>query len=83
VSGPAAPRHQTLRALVDWSYELLFDDERRALAAVSVFRGRFGIADAEAVCVALASSATTSWTSSDDWRPSRWSSRTGDRCGCS
>ena len=49
----AAPRHQTLRALVDWSYELLFDDERRALAAVSVFRGQFSIADAEAVCLAV------------------------------
>ena len=49
----AAPRHQTLRALVDWSYELLFDDERRALAALSVFRNRFAMADAEAVCVAV------------------------------
>ena len=39
----AAPRHQTLRALVDWSYELLFDDERRALAALSVFRNRFSM----------------------------------------
>ena len=49
----AVPRHQTLRALVDWSYELLFDDERRALAALSVFRNRFSMADAEAVCTAV------------------------------
>jgi predicted ATPase/DNA-binding SARP family transcriptional activator len=49
----AAPRHQTLRALVDWSYELLFDDERRALAALSVFRNRFTMDDAEAICTAV------------------------------
>ena len=49
----AVPRHQTLRALVDWSYELLFDDERRALAALSVFRNRFTMDDAEAVCIAV------------------------------
>jgi predicted ATPase/DNA-binding SARP family transcriptional activator len=49
----AVPRHQTLRALVDWSYELLFDDERRALAALSVFRNRFTMDDAEAVCSAV------------------------------
>ena len=49
----AAPRHQTLRALVDWSYELLFDDERRALAALSVFRNGFAMEDAEAVCTAV------------------------------
>jgi predicted ATPase/DNA-binding SARP family transcriptional activator len=49
----AVPRHQTLRALVDWSYELLFDDEQRALAALSVFRNRFTMDDAEAVCSAV------------------------------
>ena len=49
----AVPRHQTLRALVDWSYELLFEDERRALAALSVFRSRFTMDDAEAVCTAV------------------------------
>jgi predicted ATPase/Flp pilus assembly protein TadD len=49
----AVPRHQTLRALVDWSYDLLFDDERRALAALSVFRNRFSMDDAEAVCTAV------------------------------
>jgi tetratricopeptide (TPR) repeat protein len=42
-----------LRALVDWSYELLFEDERRALAALSVFRNRFTMDDAEAVCSAV------------------------------
>jgi predicted ATPase len=38
-SGPrsALPRHQTLWSLIDWSWELLDDDERHALCALSVF----------------------------------------------
>lgn len=43
-------RQQTLRALVDWSYELLADDERRVLDRLSVFMGGFDLAAAEAVC---------------------------------
>lgn len=34
-------RHATLRAAIDWSWGLLDDDERRVLAACSVFRGGF------------------------------------------
>lgn len=43
------PRQQTLRALVDWSWDLLDDDERHAFERCSVFAGEFGIEDAEAV----------------------------------
>ncbi len=43
----AFPRQQTLRAVVDWSYDLLFDDERRVFERVSVFAGTFGVAAAE------------------------------------
>ncbi|MFI6640096.1 AfsR/SARP family transcriptional regulator [Streptomyces sp. NPDC050504] len=43
------PRQQTLRAVVDWSWELLDADERRALAALSVFAGGCDLAAAEAV----------------------------------
>ena len=32
----ALPRQQTLRAVVDWSYDLLFDDERRVFDRLSV-----------------------------------------------
>ncbi len=37
----AVPRHQTLRASVDWSVDLLGEDERRLLARLSVFVGGF------------------------------------------
>jgi predicted ATPase/DNA-binding SARP family transcriptional activator len=46
----ALPRQQTLRAVVDWSYDLLFDDERIVFARLSVFRGSCTLAAAKAVC---------------------------------
>ena len=42
-------RHETLRAAVDWSYELLDDEERTVLTLVSVFAGGFTLEAAEAV----------------------------------
>ena len=42
-------RQQTLRAMVDWSWELLNPAERATLARLSVFAGEFGLAAAEAV----------------------------------
>src|SRR5215475_14206507 len=48
---PAAdPRHQALRAAMDWSYELLSPDERGMLGELSVFAGSFGLAQAAEVC---------------------------------
>jgi predicted ATPase/DNA-binding SARP family transcriptional activator len=44
------PRQQTLRAVVDWSYELLFEDERRLFARLSVFAGGCDLEAAESVC---------------------------------
>ncbi|MFG1805799.1 BTAD domain-containing putative transcriptional regulator [Streptomyces sp. NPDC049040] len=44
------PRQQTLRAVVDWSWDLLADTEREALRALSVFAGGCTLAAAEAVC---------------------------------
>ncbi|WP_369367294.1 BTAD domain-containing putative transcriptional regulator [Streptomyces sp. CG4] len=44
------PRQQTLRAVVDWSWELLDADERDVLARLSVFAGGCDLAAAEAVC---------------------------------
>jgi tetratricopeptide (TPR) repeat protein len=37
----ALPRQQTLRAAIDWSYELLTPDEQRMFRCLSVFRGGF------------------------------------------
>ena len=46
----ALPRQRTLRAVVDWSYDLLFQDERRLFARLSVFSGGCDLDAAEAVC---------------------------------
>ena len=43
------PRQQTLRACIDWSYELLSGTERALLSRLSVFAGGFTLAAAEAV----------------------------------
>jgi predicted ATPase len=45
----AETRQQTLRATIEWSYELLEPDERKLLAALSVFRGGWTIDAAEEV----------------------------------
>ncbi|MFE8976706.1 BTAD domain-containing putative transcriptional regulator [Streptomyces cyaneofuscatus] len=44
------PRQQTLRAVVDWSWELLDVGERAVLRRLAVFAGGCGIAAAEEVC---------------------------------
>jgi predicted ATPase/DNA-binding winged helix-turn-helix (wHTH) protein len=45
----ALPRHQTLRALLDWSYSLLSDAEQLALRRLSVLVGEFSLEAANAV----------------------------------
>ena len=49
-SRTALPRHQTLKATMDWSYELLSEPERILLARLSVFAGGWTLEAAEAVC---------------------------------
>jgi predicted ATPase/transcriptional regulator with XRE-family HTH domain len=46
----APPRHQTLRALIDWSYDLLPPVEQRLLRRLSVFAGGFSLEEVEAIC---------------------------------
>jgi predicted ATPase/DNA-binding SARP family transcriptional activator len=46
----ALPRHQTLRAVVDWSYGLLDGEEQALLRALAVFAGGFTLDAVEAVC---------------------------------
>lgn len=43
------PQHRTLRAVVEWSHDLLSDDERSVFAALSIFRGPFSLDAADAV----------------------------------
>jgi predicted ATPase/DNA-binding SARP family transcriptional activator len=50
-SRTALPRHKTLRAVVDWSWELLTDAERMVLRRLSVFSGGASLEAAERVCV--------------------------------
>ncbi|MDP3983886.1 MAG: adenylate/guanylate cyclase domain-containing protein [Acidimicrobiia bacterium] len=44
------PRHRTLEAMVDWSYQLLTDEERTLLNRLAVFVGSFDLASTEEVC---------------------------------
>ena len=50
-SRTALPRHQTLRALIDWSHDLLDGPERRVFERISVFSQGFSLEAAEAVCI--------------------------------
>src|SRR4029077_1416737 len=45
----ALPRHQTLQATLDWSFELLSETERAVLRRLSVFAGSFTLEAATAV----------------------------------
>ncbi|WP_337822930.1 BTAD domain-containing putative transcriptional regulator [Amycolatopsis sp. A1MSW2902] len=49
-SRTALPRHRTLRAVVDWSWDLLEPDERQLLRRLAVFSGGATAEAAEAVC---------------------------------
>ncbi|HET7090040.1 MAG TPA: tetratricopeptide repeat protein [Anaerolineae bacterium] len=49
-SRTALPRHQTLRAAIDWSYDLLSDKERASFRRLSAFAGGWTLEAAETVC---------------------------------
>jgi predicted ATPase/DNA-binding NarL/FixJ family response regulator len=46
----ALPRHQTLRAAMDWSHDLLTEPERRLFRRLAVFPGSASLDAVEAVC---------------------------------
>lgn len=52
------PRHRTLRAALDWSYNLLPEDRRRLLHRLSVFRGGATLEAVENVCAVDANERT-------------------------
>ena len=45
----SAPRQQTLRALIEWSYDLLPENEKQAFRSLGVFSGNFSLDSAAAV----------------------------------
>jgi non-specific serine/threonine protein kinase len=51
-SRAALPRQQTLRATIDWSYDLLSEPERTLFSRLSVFAGSWTLEAAEATCAA-------------------------------
>jgi tetratricopeptide (TPR) repeat protein len=61
-SGP--PRHQTLQAAIDWSYQLLSAGERILFRRLSVFAGGFTLEEAEEVASGMGQGArgSESWT---------------------
>ena len=46
----ALPRHRTMRALIDWSYDLLSDGERRLFRSSSIFADGFTLEMSTVVC---------------------------------
>ena len=49
-SRTALPRQQTLRAMIDWSYSLLSEEEKALFRRLAVFVGGWTLEAAEAVC---------------------------------
>lgn len=66
-SRTATPRQRTLRGVVDWSWELLSEEERTVLRRTSAFAGGWTLSAAEAVCAGPADQAAgTPVIGSDD-----------------
>ena len=63
----ALPRQQTLRALIDWSYDLLDETTKALLCRLSVFSGGWTLEAAEQVCTGAAPSAPKSGGTFEEW----------------
>ncbi|MFY9740232.1 MAG: AAA family ATPase, partial [Candidatus Cybelea sp.] len=50
-SRTAMPRQQTMRALIEWSYDLLSDQEQRLIRQLAVFVGGWTLEAVQAVCI--------------------------------
>jgi hypothetical protein len=70
-------RQQTLRATIEWSYDLLGDEARRLLAACSVFQGGVPLEVIESVCA----EAGTGVTVLDGSESTELSGRLNDKVG--
>jgi predicted ATPase/DNA-binding CsgD family transcriptional regulator len=67
-SRTALPRHQTLRALIDWSYDLLNSGERELLDRLSVFAGGWTLAAAAAVTAVSAPAVSAPEGGTEEWQ---------------
>lgn len=63
------PRHQTLRAVIDWSYSQLSPERQRLFEHLSVFAGGWTLEAAEAVCCVKGSTQRSSPVVPGSWRP--------------
>ena len=52
-SRSAVPRQQTLRAAIDWSYDLLPPNEQALFRKLAVFAGDFDLEAVEAICSSI------------------------------
>ena len=68
----ALPRQQTLRAPIDWSYDLLTEPERALLRRLAVFAGGWTLEAAEAVCAGDGVEAGAVLDLLTRWSTSRW-----------
>jgi predicted ATPase len=50
---PSAPRYRGLRAVLDWSYRLLAEEEKRVLRRLSAISGSFAMEVAAAAATVL------------------------------
>jgi non-specific serine/threonine protein kinase len=57
--GRTLPRHQTLRAMIDWSHDMLSDEERMLFRRLSVFAGGWTLESANAVAADTKSNTPT------------------------
>ncbi|MFN8493558.1 MAG: tetratricopeptide repeat protein [Caldilineaceae bacterium] len=63
----ALPRHQTLRALIDWSHDRLSAPERVLLRRLTVFAGGWTLAAAEAICADPPTDPAHTVAHTEDW----------------
>ncbi|CAN5146636.1 hypothetical protein BH09ACT1_BH09ACT1_28290 [soil metagenome] len=57
----ALPRHRTLKAMIDWSWSLLSDDEKLALTRLAVYPAGIAVTDAERIAVSMGLDSPTSF----------------------